>query len=176
MVHLEYGPDVSVSLQNGYGTSAALQRYLQHRSGLLGQALGTSGPAGGHAVTVGEGLGSEVVVVVDVVGVGVGVVVVVVVVMRQEQADERREVEEAQGAERELGAVVLWEIGILSIQQELWLIVMENELGIGKTQKRERKAKGCLRCCKIFVAERCVGLAFIREHGSEAIVTVARYG
>lgn len=106
MVHLEYGPDVSVSLQNGYGTSAALQRYLQHRSGLLGQALGTSGPAGGHAVTVGEGLGSEVVVVVDVVGVGVGVVVVVVVVMRQEQADERREVEEAQGAERELGAVV----------------------------------------------------------------------
>lgn len=106
-MHLEYGPEVSVSLQKLYGTSAALQKYLQHRSGLLGQALGTSGPAGGQAVTVGEGLGSEMIVDLDVVVLWVGGVVGVVVVTRQEQADERRDVEEAQKVEREPGAVVL---------------------------------------------------------------------
>ena len=86
-VQLLVGPVRSVSLQKAEGCKAALQRYLQHGSSLrlAGQAVGLA-PMGAQDV--------DVLLCVDVL---------LVVVTRQEQAEETRGRELAQGPERAVG-------------------------------------------------------------------------
>lgn len=94
-LHLLYGPEMSVSLQNAEGCKVALQRNLQHGLGGLGQEDCEGGQA--VVVLVVDVLVLDLLLVVDVGG------IVVVVVTRQEQAEERRERELAQGCERAVG-------------------------------------------------------------------------
>ena len=140
-VHLLVDPVRSMSLQKAEGCKAALQRYLQQGSSwpLAGQAVGLA-PTGAHDVDV--LLIDDVLLFVDEV---LFVDVLLADVTRQEQAEERRERELAQGPERAVGvgegALEGEEVNLKSV------VAFKKQEKIGKgTNKKLREDYGVANC------------------------------